>query len=164
MHKVLRHDDVVEGMKFIIQSQPIVTRPFFQIDTSEPILAELSSNLAWMQLQTGSIVPILGENPSVTFSTQGKNNERDETRIEITATTPLACTVREAEPILWHYLTNEDTSNSFGFYVHETNTRQGWYTSCVIKVKMVQLAEVRSSHIRGNNEKVEHFTKRGVDN
>ncbi|ETM51073.1 hypothetical protein PPTG_24714 [Phytophthora nicotianae INRA-310] len=46
MHKVLRQGDVVEGMKFMIRSQPRATRPFFQIDTSKPILSELSNNLA----------------------------------------------------------------------------------------------------------------------
>ncbi|KAG6945730.1 hypothetical protein JG688_00016414, partial [Phytophthora aleatoria] len=75
------------------------------------MLAEISSNLAWMHLRTDLVMPTLGENLSVSFSSQAKVHGHCGTRIETTSLTPLACTVKEAGQILSSHATNQDASS-----------------------------------------------------
>ncbi|ETM50138.1 hypothetical protein F442_07192 [Phytophthora nicotianae P10297] len=93
-------------MAFVAQPQPRVDRPFFQTSTDEPMLAELSSNL-----RADLVLPNRGDTLTVSFSTQAKSNGDRETRIEITSSTPLACSVQEAGRLLWHYITRQDASS-----------------------------------------------------
>ncbi|KAF4034501.1 hypothetical protein GN244_ATG13544 [Phytophthora infestans] len=93
MRTILGRSDTFEGFKFVQKPQPMADRPFFLVDTNEPMLAELRAS----------------DNLFVGSSTQ---ENLDENRIETFSITPLPCTVHEAEQILWRYVTNEDTSSA----------------------------------------------------
>ncbi|KAG2789973.1 hypothetical protein Pcac1_g1014 [Phytophthora cactorum] len=130
MRKVLRQNDIREGIKLIGQLQPTADRLLFRFHTSELMLAEISSNLAWMHLRTDLVMPTLGENLSVSFSSQAKVHGHCGTRIETTSLTPLACTVKEAGQILWGHATNQDASSIMkeAFNVSQTQIFDGGQT------------------------------------
>ncbi|ETM56718.1 hypothetical protein L914_00357 [Phytophthora nicotianae] len=115
MREALGKNGVLEGLKFVEQFQPTADRPFFLGDTSEPMLAELSSNLAQMHLRADQKMPILGNSPSVTLSTRTKHHGLCETRIETSSITPLVCSAQEAERILLHHITKSSVKQAFDF-------------------------------------------------
>ncbi|POM71422.1 Hypothetical protein PHPALM_12020 [Phytophthora palmivora] len=106
IRKVLGQNDILEGMEFVEQLQPTADRPFFQLDFSDPILSQLSSNLGQLCLQAELVLPDTNDAVTVAFRTQNKYYDRY--CYEITSTTPLACSVQEAGDILWRFISNKD--------------------------------------------------------
>jgi hypothetical protein len=107
---------LLQGESVVVQPQPTIDRPLFN-SLGEFIFEKLASKLGRLYLQTDVVLPALEDNFAVTIRSHAQYEESRECYFETTVSTPLACTSKDAEMLLWGDITTTDTAKAFRFLV-----------------------------------------------
>ncbi|ETM40323.1 hypothetical protein L914_13702 [Phytophthora nicotianae] len=120
---LIRTDAIREmDVEFVLKMNPQPDIPFLSLDFSDAVKEDLSSTLEGLYGEASAVFPVMDTSTVVSYRCQTFPLGISGTRVEISSSTPMSCSVQETGKLLWNFTTaiSKNRASSFGYVDKKT--------------------------------------------